>query len=255
MILALVNAFVLLFLFAPIVVVVATAFTTSPYPVFPPTGFTLQWFGRFLGMEEFTSAIRLSALLATASTAIATTLGTLSALALSRWRIRGQAAVAALMLSPILFPAIILGLALLVFFSRLGLAGTFGGLVVAHSILTTPFVIRLVVASASDLDASIEEAARNLGAGWWRTFFQVTLPLIRPGVLAGAVFAFIISFDELVITLFLTGPGMTTLPIRIFTYVEYSSDPTVSAISTMLIAIWTVIGIPAYMRFLAVRHR
>jgi putative spermidine/putrescine transport system permease protein len=115
-------------------------------------------------------------------------------------------------------------------------------------------VIRLVSASLADFDPAVEEAARNLGAGWWRTFLQVTLPLIRPGVLAGALFAFIISFDELVITLFLAGPGMETLPIRIFTYVEYSSDPTISAISTALIVAWMLIGVPVYIRFLAIRH-
>jgi putative spermidine/putrescine transport system permease protein len=254
MILALVNAAIVLFLMAPIIVVVATAFTTSNYPVFPPEGFTFRWFDRFLGMAEFTEAIRLSTALAVSSAAVSLVLGTFSALALMRWRIAGRAAISALMLSPILFPAIVLGLALLVFYHRIGLAGSFAGLVAAHSVLTTPFVIRLVLASLAEFDPAIEEAARNLGAGWWRTFLQVTLPLIRPGVLAGAVFAFIISFDELVITLFLAGPGMTTLPIRIFTYVEYSSDPTVSAISTALIIAWTLIGVPVYVRFLSIRH-
>jgi putative spermidine/putrescine transport system permease protein len=254
MILALVNALIVLFLLAPIVVVVATAFTTANYPVFPPEGFTLHWFERFLGMSEFTDAIRLSTALALASTAVSMVLGTFAALALVRWRIPGRTAISALMLSPILFPAIVLGLALLVFYHRIGLAGSFVGLVTAHSLLTTPFVIRLVSASLADFDPAVEEAARNLGAGWWRTFLQVTLPLIRPGVLAGALFAFIISFDELVITLFLAGPGLETLPIRIFTYVEYSSDPTISAISTALIVAWMLIGVPVYIRFLAIRH-
>jgi putative spermidine/putrescine transport system permease protein len=254
MILVGVNAFVILFLAAPMLVVVATAFTTTNYPVFPPVGFTFRWFERFLATPEFTDAIQLSALLALVSTLIATALGTLSALALSRWRGPGQQAVTALMLSPILFPTIVLGLALLVFYSRVGLSGTFAGLVIAHSLVTTPFVIRLVMASLGEFDPAVEEAARNLGAGWWRTFFQVTLPLIRPGVLAGAVFAFILSFDELVITLFLAGPGMATLPIRIFTFVEYSSAPTISAIATTLVLAWMLIGVPVYARFLSIRH-
>jgi putative spermidine/putrescine transport system permease protein len=254
MILVGVNAFVILFLAAPMLVVVATAFTTTNYPVFPPVGFTFRWFERFLATPEFTDAIQRSALLALVSTLIATALGTLSALALSRWRGPGQQAVTALMLSPILFPTIVLGLALLVFYSRVGLSGTFAGLVIAHSLVTTPFVIRLVMASLGEFDPAVEEAARNLGAGWWRTFFQVTLPLIRPGVLAGAVFAFILSFDELVITLFLAGPGMATLPIRIFTFVEYSSAPTISAIATTLVLAWMLIGVPVYARFLSIRH-
>ncbi|MFM9850613.1 MAG: ABC transporter permease [Hyphomicrobiaceae bacterium] len=249
-----VNLLILLYLVAPVIVVVATAFTTTAYPVFPPQGFTLQWFERFLGMPEFTEAIRRSALLAFSSTLVATALGTFSALSLARYRFRGREAISAFLLSPILFPTIVFGLALLVFYSRVGLSGSFAGLVIAHSVLTTPFVIRLVMASLTEFDPAVEEAARNLGAGWWRTFLQVTLPLIRPGVLAGAVFAFIISFDELVVTLFLAGPDMTTLPVRIYTYVEFSSDPTISAISTMLIMAWMLIGVPVYARFLSVKH-
>jgi putative spermidine/putrescine transport system permease protein len=254
MILFAINALVVLFLAAPMIVVVATAFTTTNYPLFPPVGFTFRWFEAFFASAEFTDAMRRSAILAFTSTIIATGLGTLSALALARWQGRAQQALSMLMLSPILFPTIVLGLALLVFYSRVGLSGTFVGLVIAHSIITTPFVIRLVMASLAEFDPSVEEAARNLGAGWWRTFFQVTLPLIRPGVLAGAVFAFILSFDELVITLFLAGPGMATLPIRIYTFVEYSSTPIISAIATTLVAAWMLIGVPIYARFLSIRH-
>jgi putative spermidine/putrescine transport system permease protein len=254
MILIAVNILILLYLLAPVIVVVATAFTTTAYPVFPPQGFTLQWFQKFLSMTEFTDAVQRSAMLATASTLVATALGTFSALALARYRFRGREAISAFMLSPILFPTIVLGLALLVFYSYIGLQGSFLGLVAAHSVLTTPFVIRLVMASLTEFDPAVEEAARNLGAGWWRTFLQVTLPLIRPGVLAGAVFAFIISFDELVVTLFLAGPDMTTLPVRIYTFVEFSSEPTISAISTLLIVVWMLIGVPIYTRFLSIKH-
>ena len=249
-----VNAFILVYLLAPIIVVIATAFTTTAYPVFPPEGFTLRWFEKFLATPEFVESMKLSALLATASTAIAAVLGTLSALALTRFRIPGKATISALLLSPILFPTIVLGLALLVFSNRIGIAGTFFNLVCAHVVLITPFVIRMVMVSLTHFDPAIEEAARNLGAGRLRTFFLITLPLIRPGVLAGAVFAFILSFDELVVTLFLTAPGLQTLPIRIYTYVEYSSDPTISAISTVLIAAWLLIGLPVYARFLSVHH-
>lgn len=255
MILAVFTALVVLFLAAPIIVVIATAFTTTGYPVFPPQGFTLRWFARVFETSQFTDAAQLSALLALCTTAIACTLGTFAALGLTRWRGRGQQGLAAFMLSPILFPTIVLGLALLVFYSRVGLQGSFIGLVIGHSIITTPFVIRLVMASLAEFDPAVEEAARNLGAGWWRTFFKVTLPLIRPGLLAGGVFAFILSFDELVVTLFLAAPGMSTLPMRIFTFVQYSSEPTISAIATMLIVAWAAIGIPLYARFLSIRHQ
>ena len=162
----------------------------------------------------------MSALLAFAATLIATCLGTAAALGLARGPRRTRSALAALFLSPIVFPAVVLGLALLIFYSRVGFSGGFAGLVAAHVVLVTPFVVRLVAASLAEFDDSVEEAARNLGAGWPRVFFQVTLPIIRPGVVAGAVFAFIISFDELVVTLFLAGPGMQTLPIRIYSFVS-----------------------------------
>lgn len=249
-----VNAVIIIYLLAPILVVVATAFTTTAYPVFPPEGFTFRWFEKFLASREFVESVKVSTLLATSSTLVAAILGTSSAIALTRFPIPGKALISALLLSPILFPTIVLGLALLVFSTRIGLSGTFINLVCAHVVLITPFVIRMVMVSLARFDPAIEEAARNLGAGRWRTFFLITLPLILPGVLAGSVFAFILSFDELVVTLFLTAPGLQTLPIRIYTYVEYSSDPTISAISTALIAVWLVIGLPVYARFLSVRR-
>lgn len=254
MILWIVVAAIALYLLAPVLVVIATSFTTTAYPVFPPRGFTLRWFGEVLSSPEYLDAMRTSAVLAGASTAIAAVLGTLAALGLARGRFRGKPAVSALFLSPIFFPAIVLGLALLIFYNQIGLSGTLPGMIAAHAVLTTPFVIRMVAASLSEFDPAVEEAARNLGASAARTFFQVTLPLIRPGVVAGAIFAFIISFDELVVSLFLAGPGMQTLPIRIFTSLEYSSRPSISAVSTLLILVWLVVGVPLYRRFLDIRH-
>ena len=254
MILFAVNAVVALYLLLPVIVVVATSVTTTAYPVFPPRGFTLQWFERFLLTPEFMSGMRLSALLAGTATLIAAVLGTAAAIGLARGPRRPRSALSALFLSPIVFPAVVLGLALLIFYSRTGLAGSFPGMVAAHVVLVTPFVVRMVAASLAEFDDSVEEAARNLGASWLRVFFQVTLPIIRPGVVAGAVFAFIISFDELVVTLFLAGPGLQTLPIRVFTFVQYNSTPVISAISTALIAAWVVLGVPLYIRFLGIRH-
>ncbi|HXY25897.1 MAG TPA: ABC transporter permease [Candidatus Acidoferrum sp.] len=249
-----INLLLLLYLMAPIIVVVATSFGSSAYPLFPPNDLTLAWFRKFWENPELREALRLSATLSATSTFLATIIGTLSSLAIVRYRVPGKSYFSVILLSPILFPAIVLALALLVAFQRVGLTQSFKGLVAAHTLLITPFVIRLVMASLEDFDPSLEEAAQNLGAGWWRTFTRITLPLIRPGILAGAVFAFIMSFDELVVTLMLAGPELQTLPIRIFNYVQYSSDPTISAISTCLIAVWLVIGIPVYAKFLSVRH-
>lgn len=249
-----INTFALAFLLVPIVVVVATAFGGASYPQFPPTDLTLKWFERFLTSQELMDSVKLSATLSFCATSIASVIGCMSALALTRYRFGGKPVVSAVLLSPIIFPTIVLGLALLIAFYRMGLAQSFTGLVAAHTVLITPFVIRLVSASLADFDITIEEAARSLGAGRLRTFFQITLPIIRPGVIAGALFGFVMSFDELVITLFLAGPGLETLPIRIFSYIQYSNDPTISAISTCLIVLSTLIGAPIYMRFLTVRH-
>jgi putative spermidine/putrescine transport system permease protein len=248
------NTFTLIFLMVPIIVVIATAFGGAPYPQFPPQDLTLKWFHRFLTSPELLASVRLSAMLSACSTLVATVLGCLGALALTRYGFRGKPAVTGFFMSPIIFPTIVLGLALLIAFYRMGLAQSFAGLVAAHTVLITPFVIRLVSASLADFDVSIEEAARSLGAGRLKTFFRITLPIIRPGLIAGALFGFVMSFDELVITLFLAGPGLETLPIRIFSYIQYSNDPTISAISTCLIVLSTLIGAPIYMRFLTVRH-
>jgi putative spermidine/putrescine transport system permease protein len=248
-----INCLIFLYLLAPIIVVITTAFGASPYPVFPPSDFTLKWFVKVWNTQELRDAALVSARLGLVATCLATIIGTLSAIALVRCNFPGKVFISVALLSPILFPGIVLGLALLVAFYRVGLAQTFAGLVAGHTVLVTPFVIRLVIASLAEFDPAVEEAAQNLGAGWWRTLFRITLPLIRPGILAGAVFAFIVSFDELVITLFLAGPSLQTLPIKIFTYVEYSSDPTISAVSTCLIVAWLVVGVPVYTKFLSAR--
>jgi putative spermidine/putrescine transport system permease protein len=252
--LGILNTLIIAFLVAPIVVVIGTAFTTTGYPTFPPQGFTWKWFQRFLAMEGFMESVWLSSMVALSTMAISSVLGTFAALGIGRWRFFGRTSISTFMMLPILFPATVMGLSLLIFFSAIGLSGSFYGLVIAHTIVATPFVIRMVTASLGEFDPAVEEAARNLGAGWWRTFFLITLPLIRPGLLAGAMISFIISFDELVVTLFLAGPRLETVPVRIYTLLEFNTDPTVSAISTALIATWMLIGAPLYARFLSVKR-
>ena len=139
------------------------------------------------------------------------------------------------LLSPLMVPTVVSGVALLYFFSRVGLASTLTGVVVAHVIVTGPYVIRTVSASLAGFDRSLEHAAMTLGANRLQTFWRVTLPLILPGVSAGAVFAFIVSFDELTVTLFVTGPKLVTLPIRIYNHITYITDPLVAAISATLV--------------------
>lgn len=238
------------YMMVPIVVVVASSFGTAPFPMFPPQGFTLKWFQKVMETQGLVDAAALSLKLAAVVSLCSVMIGSLSAVALTRFEVRGKSVLMAFFMSPIFFPAISLGLAILIFYSRLGLGSTFGGLVLAHTLLATPFATRLCLASLAETDWSIEEAARSLGAGPIKAFVTVVLPTIAPGVIAGALFAFIISFDELVVTLFLTGGSEQTLPVRIFNYIEYSNDPTVSAVCTLIIAVWLVIGVPAYRKFL-----
>jgi putative spermidine/putrescine transport system permease protein len=252
--LSFINVLIILFLVAPVIVVIGTAFTTTGVPMFPPRGFTLKWFERFLAAEGFMESVWLSSTVALATMTLSSILGTFAAIGIGRWRFLGRTPISTFMMMPILFPATVMGLSLLIFFSTLGLSGSIQGLIFAHTIVATPFVIRMLTASLGEFDPAVEEAARILGAGWWRTFFLVTLPLIRPGLFAGALISFIISFDELVVTLFLAGPGLETVPVRIYTYIEFNTDPTVSAISTTLIAAWMLIGAPLYARFLSVKR-
>jgi len=227
--------------------VMATSFTTTAYPTFPPRGFTLRWFGQFLQSDEFMAATRISFLVALCAAVLACALGTAAAVALVRTDLPGRTAIGTLMMSPAVFPAIVLGVAILIFYHALGASGTMPGIVAAHVLVTTPFVIRMVLASLSRLDPSLAEAARNLGGSNARVFLRITLPLIRPGIVAGALCAFLLPFDELVITLFIAGPGNETLPVRVFSYLQYTSDPMIAAISTLFTALTVVLGVPLYL--------
>jgi putative spermidine/putrescine transport system permease protein len=241
---------ILAFTLAPILVVMATSFTTTAYPVFPPRGFTLKWFMQFLHSDTFMASTRISLVVALCTAALASVLGVMAALALNRADLPGRDAIATLMMAPAVFPAIVLGVAILIFYHAVGGSGTLAGIVAAHVLVTTPFVIRMVLASLARLDPALAEAAQNLGGGRARVLFRITLPLIRPGIVAGALCAFLLSFDELVITLFIAGPGHQTLPVRVFAYLEYTSDPMIAAISTLFTLLTVVLGVPLYLALL-----
>lgn len=230
-----ITASVLLFLSAPLIVTIAASFNEAAILNVPPEGFTLRWYTKILEHPEFMSGFRISLQLAVVATAISCVLGTLASLAIVRHRFPGSSVLNSIILSPLILPKVVFGIACLLFFIRIGVIGTFWGLVLAHTMLAVPYVVRTVVASLTGLDPQLEDAARNLGAGPVRTFWRITLPLMTPGLMAGGIFSFIISFDELVVTLFLAGVHQVTLPIRIFTYVQFDSDPFVAAVSTLLI--------------------
>jgi putative spermidine/putrescine transport system permease protein len=216
--------------------VVAVSLTDSPIPEFPPRGLTLRWYAHALSEDVFTTSALNSLWLATAATALATPLALAAAYGLVRGRFRGRDAIQTLLLAPLVVPSLVIGLAILLAFSGMGVRDVGARLVGAHVLITFPYMVRTILASLARLDPAVEEAARTLGASALRCFVLVTLPLVRPGVVAGMLFAFIVSFDNVSLSLFLTNARTNTLPIAILNYVEYNFDPSVAAISTMLVA-------------------
>lgn len=226
-----------LFLLAPVIVVVVMSFDSQSYLGFPPKSFSLKWYGQLTQNHSFVTGFKVSVTVAVCASLTATAIGVPAALAFTRRQFKAKEAVSAFFLAPLLVPTVVLGLALLLSLSPFGLTGSYPGLVIAHLAITTPYVVRTTMIALSAADVSCEEAAQTLGANGWKVFRKVTLPLAAPGIMAGAAIAFLISFDEAVIALFVVGPNATTLPVEIFRYVQYRTDPQIAALSTVLIAI------------------
>lgn len=222
---------------AAIVVVLLESLTSADFVAFPPTGLSLRWYAEIGRRPEFVASLFTSLGVAAMSAVVSTVIGTLAAVALVRYRFPGRGALQSLFLSPLSIPGIVLGLAMLQFYAAMGIPRTMSTLALAHVLITSPYTIRLVSVSLTSFDANLERAARGLGADAWTTFRRITVPLIRPGVAAGTVFAFIVSFDDTSVALFLSGATSMTLPVRIFAYVEQSYDPFVTAVSSVLILI------------------
>jgi putative spermidine/putrescine transport system permease protein len=225
------------FLLAPIAMVVLTSFSNDAYLAFPPHHWGFGGYAALLRNAAFQSGLETSLILGCAVTLLTLAVGTAASYALARLRFPGQGALLALFTAPLLLPTIVLGLALLLVFSQLGLLATFPGLILGHSLVAMPYVVRLMLTAIRGVPSAVEEAAATLGAAPAVVFYRVTLPLMRPALIAAAALAFLASFDEVVISLFLVGPRLTTLPIAIFRYVQYHADPQVSALSVVLIAI------------------
>lgn len=225
------------FLLLPVAIVVIASFNAGNYLRFPPQGFSLRWFRHFAETASFTRSFFFSLRLAAIVTVIATTIGTAAALYVARTAKRYREFLRVLMIAPLPVPAIITGVALLIFFYAIhvGTHGAFG-LVVGHTLICLPYVFLIVGTVLANFDRSLEEAARNLGAGPWTTFRRVTLPIIKGGIISGAVFAFITSYDEFSISLLLGGVGTTPLPIQLFDYLRFSFDPTAAVAGVISIA-------------------
>jgi putative spermidine/putrescine transport system permease protein len=235
-----VVALILLVMIAPIIMVVVLSFSSVSYLTFPPPAFGLRWYRAYLDSRDWLAATMLSIEVALAVVALSTILGTLATLGLSRLPQVIRMLATGLILSPMIVPVIIVAIGMYYAFAQYGLVGSPVGLVLAHTCLAVPFVVTSVGASLAGFDRRLEMAALSLGATPLGTFRQVTLPLILPGVLIGALFAFITSFDELVVALFLSGANAVTLPRRMWEDLRYALDPTIAAVSTLMIVVTIV---------------
>ena len=243
-VLRIIVALSLFFLIFPLFIIAPLSFNALPYFTFTPemlsldpAGYSLQWYRDFFTDLNWRGAVKNSFIIAICSTAIATTLGTLAALGLSRPYIPFRAALMALLISPMIVPLIISAAAMFFFYSRINLQGTFTGVILAHAALSTPFVVITVTATLSGFDQSLIRAAQSLGASPTLTFFRVVVPLILPGVISGALFAFITSFDEVVVVLFVGSHEQRTIPWQMFSGIRERISPTILSAATILVLI------------------
>ncbi len=223
------------FMFLPVAVVVLLSFNASEFGTFPMSGFSFRWFIELANNEAILRAFRTSIALGLMTAAISTTLGVLASLALVRYRVPGANMISTLLIAPILVPEVVLAVALLLFLNFLNINKSFVLLLAGHVIFTLPFVILVVQARLVSIRRDVEEAAMSLGASPVQTFFQVTLPLMLPAVLAGALFAFTISFDDITGTLFWKPGGVETVPTQIFAMLRNSISPEINALGTVMI--------------------
>ena len=231
------TAATMIFVIAPLAVIVAMSVSASPFAAFPPRGFTLAWYGHVLADPDFRSSLTFSALLAGCATAGALAFGLPAAFALTRCAMPGRDALRLILLSPLIFPVLVIGVALLRLFSDWNSNSAPLNLLIGHILVTTPYVVRTVTASLLLADVSLEEAARTLGAGRWRVFRRVTLPQIAPGVAAGTLFAFMVSFDNFPISLWLADAQHNPIPLLVFQMIGNVIEPSIAAISTLMIVL------------------
>lgn len=235
--LAVLCGLVLAFLVLPIVVIVPLSFSAGSFFHYPLPGVSLRWYEDFFTSSFWLSSVFNSLLVGTSATVLATLLGTLAAVGLWRARFPGQALLLALLISPMVVPVVIVAVGVYFAFAPLGLTDGYAGLILAHTTLAAPFVVITVLATLAGFDRTLLRAAANLGATPVGAFRRILLPLILPGVLSGAVFAFAASFDEVVVALLIAGPGQRTLPRQMFAGINDNISLTITAAATMLIAI------------------
>lgn len=234
------------FLYLPIVVLVAFSFNASRLNVVWE-GFTLQWYGEMVRDAAIVRAARNSLIVATVSTIVSTLLGTLTAFALARHRFRWKRWLEGLLYIPIILPEIVMGISLLAFFSLVGMRLSLTTMIIAHITFCAAFVSVVVRARLHGLDRTLERAAMDLGANEWRTFWKVTFPLVSPGIIAGALIAFTLSLDDVIISFFTAGPGSTTLPLYVLSMVRLGVNPKVNALSATMLVVTFLLMTIAYL--------
>ncbi|SFZ74692.1 ABC transporter permease [Chitinimonas taiwanensis] len=234
-------ALVLLFLVLPILIIVPLSFNESSFLLYPMTGFSFKWYAAFFNSPEWMLSLKNSLIVAPAATIIAMLLGTLASVGLTRAEFRGKALLQSVLISPMVVPVVIIGVGSYLFYAPLGLVNGYTALILVHAALGVPFVIITVTATLAGYNHNLTRAAASLGANPLTAFFKVTLPIIAPGVISGALFAFATSFDEVVVTLFLAGPEQATLPRQMFGGIRENINPTIAAVATILIVFSTLL--------------
>jgi putative spermidine/putrescine transport system permease protein len=246
-------AAVYVFLMLPIAIIAAMSLSAGEVLAFPPQGLSLRWFVAVFENESFMRAMGISLALAAVATVVSCLVGVSAALYVVRHATRGREALRMLLMLPLMLPEILTAIALLFFLYATGIGtSTVFGLVVGHALVTLPYVFTNVASALYNQDASLEQAARSLGATPRRAFMRVTLPLIKPGLITGAMFAFVISFDLFNMSLLLKGIGMTTLPLQLFDYLRYDFDPAAAAVSTLSVLL-TLVAVIAVDRTVGLR--
>lgn len=231
----------MIFLIGPTLVIIPISFSSANFLSYPLPGFSLQWYEKILQPQPWMSALLNSLIIGAGATLVSTVLGTLAALGMSRGRLPARSMILAVVISPMIVPVVISGVGMYFFFAKLGFVASFLGLVLAHAVLAVPFVLITVTATLKNFDMNLVRAAASLGASPVHAFRTVTLPLIAPGVISGALFAFVFSFDEVVVALFISGPGQRTLPRQMFDGLRDNIDPSILAMSTLLVIISIVL--------------
>ncbi len=235
---------VFLFLIAPLLVIVPLSFNVEPYFTFThamltldPEAYSLRWYEDIINNRQWRESATNSIIIAVSATIVATTLGTVAALGLSQSHMPYRTAIMGILISPMIVPIIISATGMFFFYSKIGLAQTLPGLILAHAALGTPFVVITVTATLFGFDISLTRAAANLGSPPPNTFFKVTMPLVLPGMISGALFAFITSFDEVVVVFFMAGFEQRTIPRQMWAGIREQISPTILAVATILVII------------------